>query len=88
MDLTFGLCSVRWTITYAENGIIEGVAVTALLRFRDDFVFRFVEKPDGTTVVDGRSKSRLGKGDWGANAARIKAFFAQLEAEIGQTSKL
>lgn len=78
----------RWTITVAENNIIEGVAVTKIMRFRDDFVFRFKEKPDGTVVVDGRSKSRLGKGDFGANTARIKEFFALLQQKLTCKPKL
>eukprot|EP00884_Botryococcus_braunii_P019270 jgi/Botrbrau1/6026/Bobra.0042s0012.1 len=78
----------RWTITVAEDGIIEGIAITKIMRFRDDFVFRFKDQPDGSVVVDGRSKSRLGKGDFGANANRIKDFFAAVQQELTCKSKL
>jgi uncharacterized protein (DUF1499 family) len=68
-----------WEITYedAAAGIIEGVATTALFRFRDDFVIRI--RPDGAGArVDMRSKSRDGRGDLGANAERIRAFLKVL----------
>lgn len=88
-DATFSACLAvakkfpRWNIEYEDSasGIIEGVAVTALLRFKDDWVIRV--RGSGTeTVVDMRSKSRLGKGDLGANAARIKEFFAKVKEEV------
>jgi uncharacterized protein (DUF1499 family) len=34
-------------------------------------------------VVDVRSASRVGKGDLGCNAARIRALLAALRAELG-----
>eukprot|EP00892_Ulva_mutabilis_P000634 jgi/Ulvmu1/10571/UM065_0025.1 len=74
----------RWTIEYqdAEAGIIEGVARTKLLRFKDDFVIR-LSGSEGETVIDMRSKSRLGKGDLGANAERIQQFFVLVRSEAG-----
>ena len=56
---------------------LEGIATTRLFRFHDDFVIEV--RPDGTgSLVEMRSKSRDGKGDVGANAARIRAVFAKL----------
>ena len=37
----------------------------------------------GDVVVDVRSASRMGKGDLGANAARIQAYLGALRAELG-----
>jgi uncharacterized protein (DUF1499 family) len=75
----------RWEVTWSdrEAGLIEAVATTALLRFRDDIVIRVrPATPDGdgtpTSEIDVRSKSRLGRGDLGANAARIRGFFEAL----------
>lgn len=70
-----------WTITHEspEEMMFEGVAVTAMLGFRDDFVVRMREHENGTRI-DMRSKSRKGKGDLGANAKRIRAFFDELKA--------
>jgi hypothetical protein len=39
-------------------------------------------RDDGGSTVAMRSKSRLGKGDLGANARRIRAFLADLRARL------
>jgi uncharacterized protein (DUF1499 family) len=69
-----------WQITRSDPAAhaLEGVDTTRLFQFKDDFVIE-VRPQDGGSVVQMRSKSRDGKGDIGANAARIKAFFAQLK---------
>jgi uncharacterized protein (DUF1499 family) len=73
-----------WEITLADPGIrkIEGIDTSWLFRFKDDFVIEV--RPDGTSgsLVHMRSKSRDGKGDIGANAARIAAFFAKVRASL------
>lgn len=70
----------RWTVTYenAFEGIVEGYAVTAVFRFRDDFVVRIKAQEGGGSIVDMRSKSRIGKGDFGANAQRIRHYLEEL----------
>jgi len=56
---------------------LEGTSTTSLFRFHDDFVIAV--RPDGAgSIVQMRSKSRDGRGDIGANAARIQALFARL----------
>lgn len=69
-----------WEITRSDPAAhaIEGVDTTRLFRFKDDFVIE-VRAQDGGSLVQMRSKSRDGKGDIGANAARIAAFFAKLK---------
>jgi uncharacterized protein (DUF1499 family) len=69
-----------WQITRAdaEAHALEGVDTTSLFHFKDDFVIE-VRPQDGGSAVQMRSKSRDGKGDIGANAKRIRAFFARLE---------
>jgi len=69
-----------WRITRedATQRAIEGVDTTWLFRFQDDFVIE-VREQNGHSIVHMRSKSRDGKGDIGANAKRIEAFFARLE---------
>lgn len=54
-------------------GIIEAVATTAIMGFRDDVIIRVRTNADGS-LVDMRSVSRVGVSDMGANAARIRAF--------------
>lgn len=69
----------RWSVVAADATarVIEAVATTGLLRFKDDIVIEV--RPKGTgSAVHMRSKSRSGKGDFGANAARIRAFAAEL----------
>ena len=70
-----------WEVTYSDlaTGIIEAVATTPVFGFQDDLVVRVRPSPQGGTRVDLRSKSRDGRGDIGANAARIRAFVQELE---------
>ncbi len=57
-------------------GIVTASETTKLFRFVDDVVIRVRDDGTGGSVVDVRSKSRDGKGDIGANAARIRRFYA------------
>jgi uncharacterized protein (DUF1499 family) len=71
-----------WVITRedAEAHALEGYDTTWLFHFHDDFVIEVRPTANGQSVVQMRSKSRDGKGDVGANAARIKAFFERLNS--------
>jgi len=63
----------------AEEGTFEATDTTLIFRFVDDVAVRV--RPDaGAAKIDVRSKSRDGKGDLGANAARIRAFRESLAA--------
>lgn len=69
-----------WTVTVVDeqNGMLEAVAQSSVFGFEDDVIARV--RPDGAgSIVDVRSKSRDGRGDMGANAARIRAYVAALE---------
>jgi uncharacterized protein (DUF1499 family) len=68
-----------WKLTLQDpaSGSFEAVDVTRIFGFVDDIAVR-VQGDGSDTVVDMRSKSRDGKGDMGANAARIRAFRDQL----------
>lgn len=57
--------------TDPEAGRIEATDTSRVFRFVDDIVVRLRAQGDGTRV-DVRSKSRVGRGDLGANAARIR----------------
>ena len=65
-----------WTIYHQdlEAGAIEAVETTRIMGFKDDIVIRLRSNPDGGTLLDLRSVSRVGEGDIGANAKRIRAF--------------
>ena len=71
-----------WVITREEasSHAVEGYDTTWLFHFHDDFVIEVRPTANGQSVVQMRSKSRDGKGDVGANAARIKAFFQRLNS--------
>ncbi len=60
------------------QGLLTAVAVTRLLRFRDDITIR-VRPADSGSRVDVRSRSRVGRDDLGANAARIRRFLRELQ---------
>jgi hypothetical protein len=60
----------------------EGEETSALFRFTDDFVVRVLPL-EQSAQVDMRSRSRLGQGDFGVNAKRIRRFFALLQAHAG-----
>jgi len=69
-----------WDI-YREDlnaGVIEAVDTTAIMLFKDDVVIRLRSNAQGT-LVDLRSVSRVGIGDIGANAKRIRAFSGHFE---------
>ncbi|MEM9990093.1 MAG: DUF1499 domain-containing protein, partial [Pseudomonadota bacterium] len=55
-----------------EEGRIEAVATSRWFGFKDDVVLRIRPQAEGGSVVDIRSKSRIGVSDLGANAARIR----------------
>ena len=69
----------RWEVAAEDpgSGRIEAVATTLLLRYKDDIVIEVRPAPGGC-AVHMRSKSRLGRGDFGANAKRIRAYLAAL----------
>lgn len=63
----------------AGEGRIEAVDTTFWFRFKDDIVIRIRPSPSGSgSIVDARSLSRVGVGDAGTNARRLRAFFAAL----------
>lgn len=64
-----------WEVYHQDQaaGQIEAVATTRWFNFKDDIAIR-LQARDGGTSIDLRSVSRVGKGDLGANAKRIKRF--------------
>jgi hypothetical protein len=64
-----------WTVTTrdATAGTFEATDETSIFRFVDDVAVR-VRARDAGSVIDVRSLSRVGVGDMGVNARRIRAF--------------
>jgi uncharacterized protein (DUF1499 family) len=71
--------AMGWQIAASDTaaGRIEATATTPWFAFKDDVVIRV--RPEGSgSRVDVRSVSRVGEGDIGANAARVREFLARL----------
>ncbi len=75
--------SMGWVVVSASEpeGRIEASDTTFWYGFIDDVVIRI--RSDGDqTLVDVRSKSRVGLSDVGKNAQRIRAFLAELDERL------
>ncbi len=72
--------NMGWKIIAADpaQGRIEAMATTFWFGFTDDVVVRIAPAPGGSRV-DIRSVSRVGEGDIGTNAQRIRNYIAELE---------
>ncbi|MGE0103624.1 MAG: DUF1499 domain-containing protein [Blastocatellales bacterium] len=71
--------AMGWDVLTADQatGTIEAVATTRIFKFKDDVTITVTRETD-RTVVNVRSRSRVGKSDLGENARRIRAFQAEL----------
>lgn len=65
----------------AVDGTLHATRRTRLWRFVDDVTVRVEEAKTGSRV-HARSKSRLGKGDFGQNRRNIKELFRALAATV------
>ena len=76
-----------WEIVAAvpSEGRIEATDTTLWWGFKDDVVIRITPEDSGSRL-DIRSKSRIGIGDIGANAARIEAYLEQLQERVSDTA--
>ncbi|MFG1431046.1 DUF1499 domain-containing protein [Xanthobacter sp. V2C-8] len=63
-----------------RDGLIEAVAVSRIMGYRNDIVIRIRPTPKGARV-DMRSASRYGVRDLGSNAERIESLMADLTTE-------
>jgi uncharacterized protein (DUF1499 family) len=72
-----------WTIVETDPGAgrIEASDRTRWFGFTDDIVVRVAEADAGSRI-DVRSSSRIGTGDFGTNAARVRRYIAALRQGI------
>jgi uncharacterized protein (DUF1499 family) len=68
----------RATIIRHEGNYLYAEFRSRLLGFVDDVEFTYDEKSQALHV---RSASRLGRGDWGVNRARVEALRARIEGD-------
>lgn len=75
----------RFTFVGAGRGPggseVQYVATTRVLRFKDDVSVR-VRREGGKTKVSVRSKSRVGKIDFGQNARNVRELLGALDREL------
>ena len=64
-----------------RDGVIEAVARTPIMGFRDDIAVRIRREDDGSKI-DVRSASRYGRHDFGTNAARIKSLLEDIDDRL------
>jgi uncharacterized protein (DUF1499 family) len=71
--------AMGWDIVDAQpkEGRIEATATTFWFGFKDDVVVRITPLAAGSRI-DARSKSRVGRGDTGTNAQRVRAYLKRL----------
>lgn len=67
-------------ITTEDNEYIHSVFVTKFFKFKDDVEFQFSITPEGSTIVNIKSASRIGSGDLGANRKRMEEIRTYLKS--------
>jgi hypothetical protein len=70
-----------WRIAWVDIDNVEATDTSTFFRFKDDVVVRVRPAPDGGSLVDMRSISRVGGSDVGMNARRIRSFLADLQRD-------
>lgn len=73
-----------WEVVAVDSaaGRLEATATTRWFGFKDDVVVRVRPVGEGSRV-DARSVSRVGRGDVGTNARRVREFMARLRGRAG-----
>lgn len=87
LDLTARAAEAAgWRITGkdAARHELDAVVSTPWLRFKDDVHVSLIEAPDGGTVVEVTSRSRVGRADFGANIAHVMELYDRLDALVRQ----
>jgi uncharacterized protein (DUF1499 family) len=72
----------RWTVTGTAAGpqgvVVQAVHETPLLRLKDDVTVR-IRPSGGRALVSVRSRSRVGKWDFGQNARNVRELLTALD---------
>ncbi|MDO8432274.1 MAG: DUF1499 domain-containing protein [Candidatus Binatus sp.] len=74
-----------WKVTYSDpsKNTLEAVATSKLFHFQDDVIVEIRPSPDGASLIEMRSKSRDGTGDFGVNRRRLRRFFGRIALSRG-----
>lgn len=75
----------RWQVVSEDVSArtIRAESTTPTLKFVDDITIRVEPATEFVTIVNIRSASRVGKGDFGQNARNIRAFQAEMNKRLG-----
>lgn len=70
-----------WSMTWSNHALMrfEAYDSTAFFGFEDDVSVRVRPHPQGGSIVDVRSTSRVGRSDFGTNAQRVRNFLKRVE---------
>ncbi len=73
-----------WELVSADRDslVIEATETLAWFGFKDDVVIRIRRSGQGSSLVDMRSKSRIGRSDLGMNAWRIRQYLDDLSQNM------
>jgi len=82
--VTEEVTEMGWEVVDAnlDDGRVEATDTTRWFGFKDDVVIRLESGLADSTVLDMRSKSRVGRSDIGVNANRIRTFTAALNEKL------
>jgi uncharacterized protein (DUF1499 family) len=69
-----------------RDGVIEAVARTPIMGFREDIALRVRREDDGSKI-DVRSASRYGRHDFGSNASRIRSLLEDIDDRLTADSE-
>lgn len=85
-DVQAAVARLGWTVTERDpaRGEVRAVVVTPLLRFRDDILIRVNAGAGHASSLYLRSRSRVGRGDLGANIRHILDLYAALHLPPGE----
>lgn len=78
------VANLGWEMVNADSdaGIIEATDTTSWFGFKDDVIIR-IDQQGTQTLLDVRSKSRVGRSDLGKNAERIKTLVKEIDSQLG-----
>lgn len=82
LDLVRGRWGWRLEHADEERGLLTVTCRTPVLRFVDDLAVWVSLDENGRTRVDARSRSRVGRGDWGTNRRRIGRLLRHLDRRL------
>lgn len=74
------MADLGWENIQVNPEGVSAVVSSALFGFRDDIKVR-LEASEGSVVVNARSASRLGRGDFAANTRHVRQLFERLKTK-------